>query len=235
MKKELLESMTRKQIEGWLEKNNMKVCRNKAYKLKKAEYIAAIMDEIEDGKLFDPYKVYAFSKEKYLEKIEKTSGIELRKNVEQDEEIMKALDHIDKKIVKQNTWCRNTAYVDDKEYQTFFTNVCEVLDVDIENIVDGCLEHIEGSIEYNYSEENYCLFNTEIIDAAIEDTELFAELKEKNIDEYYKESSIVYRIILDRIEEQMELKGYEMWEEDIFPCCEGCFKSLAPEQVAFVK
>ena len=69
MKKELLESMTRKQIEGWLEKNNMKVCRNKAYKLKKAEYIAAIMDEIEDGKLFDPYKVYAFSKEKYLEKI----------------------------------------------------------------------------------------------------------------------------------------------------------------------
>lgn len=126
-----LENMTRKQIEQWLKENNIKV--NKAYKMSKAELIAAIERGFENEELFNPSKKYTFSKEKYLQHIKKISGERVLNNVLQDAEIMGWLNRIDGEEVKQNFDCWNSVYVEDKD-ETFERHMCdEVIDEQIQD------------------------------------------------------------------------------------------------------
>lgn len=113
-----LETMTRKQIESYLKENNIRI--DKAYKMTKSQLITAVENGIKNEKLFNPDKVYIFSKEKYLNHIDPN----ILKNVLRDEEIMDWLDRIDGEEVKQNHTCRNTVYVEDQEFETFRRCFC---------------------------------------------------------------------------------------------------------------
>lgn len=138
-----LESMTRKQIEDWMRKNNMSI--HGTYKMKKAELINAIIIGMEKEELFDPSKKYVFSKARYLERIEKQSGKRTLENVLQDKEIIEWLDKIDGQEVKPNKEVSNAVYVEDADIEWFKRNTCiEITEEAAEDLIE---EHQEIKLE----------------------------------------------------------------------------------------
>lgn len=97
---------------------------------------------------------------------------------------------------------------------------------------------------------NWCLLNVEQVEMSInEDIEIMAENKaKKNWEvEAYPQSferikSEIFTVLEARfickilicIKNMMEDLGYQIYTGDFFPC-NGYFKSLAPEQIAFIK
>ena len=109
-----------------------------------------------------------------------------------------------------------------------------------ENFVDNMLEGM------NYSGENYCIFSLDTLDYAIEeDLKELAwrraekiETSDRFEDEYYEiyaELNIIFtRKIMALVEGAMTKLGFDIYEGEFFPC-NGYFKSLQSDQVAFIK
>lgn len=114
----------------------------------------------------------------------------------------------------------------------------------VESFVDNMMEQM-----HDY-DRNWCLLNVEQIEMSInDDVEIMAENKtQKNWEvEAYPESferikSDIFTVleakfickILVSVKDMMEGLGYQIYTGDFFPC-NGYFKSLAPEQIAFIK
>lgn len=130
-----LRSMTVKQIKGYMKENNISV--DRAYKMKKEELIVAIENGIKNEELFDPDKVYVFSKERYLDRIEHVNGKELKDSLLKDKDFMGWINKVDGQEVKQSK-VLNHAYIDDED-NDFGRDVC------IEKIEAATLENKEAS------------------------------------------------------------------------------------------
>ena len=113
------------------------------------------------------------------------------------------------------------------------------------------VEYLVDELEWKANNDGYGLLNLEKVDAALHlrvldmaskkaktyicddmytDDEII-QLKNK----YYVDLSIKMRnLIANRVSEMMETLGFDCYEGDFFPC-NGYFKSLAQEQIAFIK
>lgn len=118
----------------------------------------------------------------------------------------------------------------------------------IKTIVEGFVDNMIDDM--NYHNDNYCIFNTDQIDECIDDDVLemaknkadkvsyledFPEDRDEVVEDFFVDLSIQFsNKIYVKIIEMMKNLGYDCYEGDFFPC-NGYFKSLAPEQIAFIK
>lgn len=112
----------------------------------------------------------------------------------------------------------------------------------------------------DYGEKDYYIFNTEQVEYAVSDmvdkeaTKLTNSEVKENIEldiylseeemkkdrediyqRYYNERLSLYSVVLlKRIEKLAKEEGLEIYDGDFFPC-NGNFKSLSAEQIAFVR
>lgn len=116
-----LRSMTVKEIKAYMQEHMIKIAG--AYKMRKEELIVAIEKAIAKEEIFDPDKTYIFSKDRYLERIEKVNGKDLRNSLVNNNEFMDWLNRLDGQEVKQSSTVFNRVYVDDED-DTFSRDVC---------------------------------------------------------------------------------------------------------------
>lgn len=114
----------------------------------------------------------------------------------------------------------------------------------VEGIIDNMMEQMQ---DYG---RNWCLLNVEQVEMSIYDNvEIMAENKARKnweVEAYPQsferikseiftvlEARFTCKILID-VKDMMEGLGYQIYTGDFFPC-NGYFKSLAAEQIAFIK